>query len=282
MIKQILIITCVVSTLAALTGCDNSVGKRETITEVLSFNNINEISVDVSSAEVIIIPEDRNDILIEFDTYENGDKLRTKEGKNTLIETYNDKTISLSMNTDYKLRIHLPKEYDNDMVFDLSSGSITMSDLKLKDLTYDLSSGNINATNISSDELKVEVSSGTVKLDQVTTKIIHIDMSSGDVSLNDFSGEIKGSSSSGTFSVSYLETMDALDFEASSGNININYSDVDIDGDFKLTKSSGSINVGIDLDNYNSSDDGDKITGSLGSGEYPVTLDISSGSIKIK
>ena len=259
-----------------------SLGSSKTEVASLKLEQMEELLVDVSSADIEIIKENRSNIYVEFETYQHGDKLRTNEGKVTKIETYSNRFFPFGFNKDYKLTIYLPTDYEEDLTLKLSAGSVKMEDFILANIDCHLSSGSLRFDHIQAENIALDLSSGDVDFKSVSTNQLTTDISSGDVTLTDFKGKIKGKSSSGKLSVVYSETMDDLNYSTSSGSIIIDYSKVRIDGDFKLSKSSGSIHTSLDFDNYKEKSGGNKITGTIGSGEYTVDLSISSGNIKLK
>lgn len=285
--NKIMLLSIILSVVGVLTGCGITYGGIElgeeiTLTETLTDDDVENIKIDVSSANVNVIKEEREDIYVEFKTYENGHKLRTKEGAKTVIETYTEKKISFNgFNTDYRLTVYVPEEYKNDMDFDLSSGNITLNEFTLDNVDIEMSSGNINFENIAANNMQVSLSSGNVDFDNVLTESLSVSMSSGNVALLEFTGAIKGTSSSGSFLVRYKDQMDNLDFEATSGSIEVDYNNVPVDAIFDLRKTSGDFDVNIDLDDYHSADDGDEISGVSGEGTYEVMLEITSGDIEI-
>lgn len=285
--NKIVLFSIILSILAVLTGCGITYGGIElgdeiTLTETLVYDDVENIKIDVSSANVTVIKEEREDIYVEFKTYENGQKLRTKEGSKTAIETYTEKKISFNgFNTDYRLTVYVPEEYKNDMDFELSSGNITLNDFALNNVDIEMSSGNVNFENIVTNNMQVSLSSGNVHFDKVMVEALNVSMSSGNVDLLDFTGAIKGTSSSGSFLVRYKDQMDNLDFEATSGSIEVDYNNVPVDATFDLRKSSGDFDINMDLDDYRSANDGDEISGVSGEGTYEVNLEITSGDIEI-
>jgi len=260
------------------TGC-TSTGKRITQTASLSSKSVNEINIDCSSANVKLIPEDREDILVEFETYENGQELLTKEGKTTYIETKSKSKFQFFSNTDYKLTVYIPKNYNESAKIDISSGSLTVDDFTFKDLTMDTSSGNINVNSTEAETISIDVSSGDIVFNDVVCEQLKTKVSSGNIELKKFEGKIKGKSSSGNLNVTYLEEMNDIDYSTSSGNISIDYS-MDINGKFDLACSSGKVDLSYDLDDYVTNKE-KKIVGTKGDATYQVNLSVSSGNIRL-
>lgn len=157
-----------------------------------------------------------------------------------------------------------------------------MNDSVLNNIGINMSSGNVDFRNVEASNINLELSSGDVDFKRVKVDLFEVDMSSGNVDLEEFTGKIKGAASSGSFSVSYKDRMDDLDFEATSGNVNIDYTDVSVDATFDLRKTSGDFDVDLELEDYKSEDYGDKISGILGQGTYEVRIEITSGDVDIK
>lgn len=280
--KRIFGIICLAVAGLMITGCSEP-GKSLLLSENLKADGVEEITIDVSSAEVEVIRENRDDIYVEFETFENTQKLRVREGKKTLIETYTDKDFFFNIGTFEKhfLTVYVPMEYDQDLKFEMSSGSATIEDFNLKDISCDMSSGSFYATNVTAEKIDLDLSSGNVDFKDVTCEDLVASLSSGDVELDGFSGNVDGKLSSGNFEVVYRDSMGDLDFDGSSGKIKVDYSQVDVDGEFDLSTSSGDIHLGLELKDFKESNDGDRIRGTAGGGNHDIDISVSSGDIRI-
>jgi lia operon protein LiaG len=260
------------------TGC-SSAGKRITQTATLSSKSVQEINIDCSSANVKLIPEEREDIFVEFETYENGQELFTKEGKTTYIETKSKSKLQFFTHTDYKLTVYIPKNYKESARIDISSGNLTIDEFTFKDLTVDTSSGNIYISNTEAKTIALDVSSGDIVFNEVVCHQLTTKVSSGNIELEKFEGKVKGKSSSGNLKITYLEEMNDIDYSTSSGNIAIDYS-MDINAKFNLSTSSGNVNLDYALEEYQTNKE-KKIIGTKGTPTYQVDLSVSSGNIRL-
>ncbi len=267
-------------TLLILTGC---YGTGDAIKEeaYLNAKDVNEVVVSVSSANVEIVSEDRDDIYVVFNTYEKSERLMTKEGTVTYIETKTPKLLGVPVGVVRKdLTVYLPEEYDKDLDLKLSSGSLKMEEFKLDDVTCDLSSGGIDFSGMEFGALELDLSSGDVDMDYVVVGEMNADLSSGKLELKHFTGALEGKLSSGSVEISYLNDMNDLDIDVSSGDVTVTYNE-GVDGHFRLSTSSGRIRTDLNFDYQEIMDDGDEFEGGIGDETYEIRIKTSSGDITV-
>lgn len=183
-----------------------------TIDEEESFEveELQEISIEVSSQNITIIPVEGSSMKLHY----HGSVVSTSEEIIPVMTTnsrgkFLDVTIQQRSNnttgigrSDLKLDVYLPEDYNHILRLRTSSGEIAIGKLIL-------------------DELELTASSGDLKAEFIETNIIRVHTSSGKVTMNVIETEIiSQKSSSGSVEIGYLTTEEAY-LESSSGRINI-------------------------------------------------------------
>jgi lia operon protein LiaG len=198
-------------------------------TKVSDIQNIKEIIIEISSADISIITEDRTDVkavlsgsILSSSEVMKPELILSKSSDRLSIELKSQKKYWGPTSIDLKVAIFLPKDYAENLTLDTSSGDINLnSRMSLKDVNLSLSSGDINITDLSCDKLEYDSSSGSLNAVTLNTKSTTFDLSSGDISINNFTGDIKGEVSSGEITVLYTSFNNNVDLHASSGDINL-------------------------------------------------------------
>ncbi|MBO8171563.1 MAG: DUF4097 family beta strand repeat protein [Bacillaceae bacterium] len=254
--------------------------------ETVNAAGIHMISLDVPSADLRLIPEDRDDI----DIHLYGESTRNKKltvrqhGDSLEIAIRRDTGWFIFNHSRLKLDVRIPEDYREQLEIDVSSGNIEFSGpssdrpVELKSLVIDISSGTTEIENLKMDQFVYDMSSGKLTGEYVFTNRAEIDGSSGNIRLDHFSGELEGSLSAGSLEIQYDQLRHPIDLDASAGNIRIDLPD---DADFTLdaTASAGSITCDFPLSIIQS--DRNDLRGTMGNGTYPVKLDVSAGKIHV-
>lgn len=262
----------------------NWFGSANEDSQSTSTNNVEKIEIDLSSIEANIIPEDRSDLLAEYEgegelfVEKNGDEIEIRvEGKP--FQWFN----WFKFNEREKLNIFLPEDYDQIMAIHIGSGKLEFSGssnqpMILKELELNIGSGSVDLANLEVAKLDYDGSSGKVKGDSIKTEKSTFDISSGQLFLNGFTGEIEGEVSSGTIDIQMDELSGPIDIDVSSGKVDLDLPD---NADFTLNgkTSSGKISCDFPLSYEESSKR--SIQGEHGNGKHNIDLDVSSGNIHI-
>jgi lia operon protein LiaG len=249
--------------------------------EIQVTDKIQKIKIDVSSLSTVIIPEERDNLKAEL----------TGQGKVRVEDNGDEITVSVkrkwfdffSFDRD-KVTIYIPKDYKQAMEINLGSGSLNFSSdspnkpMKLEQLVLDIGSGNVELSNMEIGELKQDVSSGNVKINSVTTKSGTFDISSGNLELRRYSGGINADLSSGRFFVQMDRLVDDVKIEVSSGKVDLN---LPKDADFTLNGEVSSGNISCDFPLTTEGGNNKSIKGTYGSGKHKIDLSVSSGNIRI-
>lgn len=253
--------------------------------QIAISDNINLIEIDVASVSTTIIPEDRENLTADLngkgklEVEKNGDQIEVSvKGK------WFDWSNWFPFNKKAKLTIYIPENYDRNMVIDLGSGNLKFAGgsksnpMKLEELSLDIGSGNMELKNLEVTKFKHDGSSGNVEVDTLKTETGSFDVSSGSLDVKHYIGEIKADLSSGKLQLQLDKLEDSIDIEVSSGKVDL---DLPEDADFTLNGEVSSGNIDCDFPLTSEGKISKSIHGTHGSGEYKITLDVSSGNIDI-
>jgi lia operon protein LiaG len=247
-------------------------------------NDIENISIDISSVRTAIIPEDRDDIRAEL------------KGKGTVSVDKNGDDIEVTVKrkgffsfnwfeqNKTSLTIYIPEDYDKNMEIELGSGEIVFkgasieNPMKLKSLALDIGSGSMELKNMDVETFDHNSSSGEVEINSLTAETGTFNVSSGSVKVQDFSGKLDAEVSSGELEIQMDELKDAISLNVSSGDIELDLPD---NADFTLNGkiSSGDISTDFQLKNKQETDN--RLSGEHGNGKHEIDVDVSSGDIEI-
>lgn len=280
--KKTTIIIAILAILILATGCVGA-GRTKTEKETIELKNTTMISVESSSADIEIIPEDREDISVVLHTYERGPRLTVSDGKTIHIEVKNQRiyNVNISFNYSPRLTIYVPQNYDQSMEIQNSSGDLDLKEFALSALNIDLSSGDVRGKKLVFDEGSIDSSSGDINMEDITCSQLDIHSSSGDLRLEDFTGKLEGDTSSGNALITYKEFAQDIEYSTQSGDITVDFNGEPIDADFDLSCSSGDVSMNFDLDDTQKEKE-NQVSGTKGDGTFEVNLHASSGDITVK
>jgi lia operon protein LiaG len=251
-------------------------------TQSSTIENINMIDINVSGADTIIIPDDRENLKAEL---KGKGKLNvTKSGDSVKVELKHNWFEGFSFWSRKRLTIYLPEEYDHKMSIKLGSGNVHFSGqskdqpMKVDELAINMSSGNVDLENLDIQHFKHIGSSGNAQLDSVSTKEGSFTMSSGNIELSHYQGALKARLSSGRLKAQLDELKNPIDVKISSGIVKL---DLPKNSNFTLKGEVSSGNISCDFPLNSRQISGQKIDGSFGTGENKIKLEASSGSINI-
>jgi lia operon protein LiaG len=275
------------------------------IEKVIDVAGINCISVDTSSTDVHFIPENRSDIEVHLSGYVNsGEPELTAEQDGDTLNVYtrnnNNDVITIGFNiSDLKLDIYLPDSYTKEIKMRTSSGNVILGKFNVENFTYDASSGNLTGENFASKTSRIETSSGNVKLSRFggdlelktssgdasieysleSTKA-NITTSSGRINLMNFTGDLDSRAQSGDIKVDYAVFNNKVNMKSSSGEVQIT---LPIDSQFGINVSTSSGDIRTDFSVAQSGKiDEDNLQGTVGNSSNQITINTSSGNVKIK
>ncbi|PKM52574.1 MAG: hypothetical protein CVV02_00110 [Firmicutes bacterium HGW-Firmicutes-7] len=265
-----------------LTGCVDF-GSGMTEKDTVSINNTNKIVVESSSADIEIIPEEREDISVVLETDKRGPKLSVSDGKTVYIKAKKNTIFNfgISIYASPLLTIYIPKDYAESLDINSSSGDVKLNDLVLTKLNLDLSSGDVKGNQLVFEEGSIKSASGDLKLYTIECASLDINSSSGDLILKDFDGKLTGTSDSGDVNIHYKNLAESIDYKVSSGDLIVDLNNSEPDASFDLKCSSGNVSLNYRLDNVQF-EKNNSVKGTSGNGTHMILLRASSGDITIK
>ncbi|MBT2685125.1 DUF4097 domain-containing protein [Bacillus sp. ISL-37] len=242
------------------------------------------ISIDISSVETMIVAEDRDDVRAELKgkgtvkVDKHGDEIEVAVKRKGFF-WFNwfelDKT---------SLTVYIPEDYEKNMQIKLGSGEVVFkgdsidSPMKLKNLAIEIGSGSMVLENLDVEKLDHQSSSGEAEFNSIAAGSGSFEVSSGSVHVKNYSGKLEADVSSGELEIHMKRLTDDVNLNVSSGDIELDLPD---EADFTLNGkiSSGDISSQFPLENKEESDN--RLRGKHGSGKYEINADVSSGEIKI-
>jgi lia operon protein LiaG len=254
-----------------------------------SLNSIKEIYVEVSSAKVNIITENRKDVKarltgsITSSSKTNEPTLETSvAGTKLNINVRSQNTsvgFALYRSMNLQLDIYVPSDYASDLRIKSSSGDINISEAKLNNLSCTLSSGKLNLGKISADNFNYDSSSGSLSASELITKSSDLEVSSGKIKLDRFEGDLKARASSGDINVRYGRFNNNVDVTISSGSVELTMPG---DSEFKLAAKTSSGNVTCEFPITVTDKQKDRLLeGVVKNDKNRVSLTSSSGNIRV-
>ena len=232
-------------------------------------NDISTVEVSSLGAKIIVIPQDRQDIYVEYDNPKDSPEFcAVLSGKTLTLKE------SLSFNIfgifgskpaeDYAITVYLPLRTFEKLKINTSSGGVDVGEVSADQFSLNTASGNINVhayfnnvklqsasgsinlTNPLADQPKQEQ---TVSLDKEETapaayvsKSVNVCTVSGNATVSGYRAEEFGIHSvSGTTTVSGISGKGSV--SVTSGTVNISYADWN--GDLNVSLISGNVNVSL-------------------------------------
>jgi len=256
--------------------------------ENIEINNINKINLDFSSSDIIIQTTDEPNIRV----VQKSSKKLTDDEKFTVTNKDNEVTIKRSNsqrnftifnfgNSQEKIELYIPKNYNKDLDLHSSSGNIVFnSDITLGNIRCKSSSGNLSGeNNITARDISLLVSSGNIDFEALISSTYKFQATSGNIKINSLSGAGNLQTTSGNINLRYRDITEYLNASAGSGNIDL-VIPKSLSFEFNGNCNSGNIKSNFDLNYKNKK--GNEATGKIGSGPFKkIDVKVSSGNINI-
>ncbi|KEO81811.1 DUF4097 family beta strand repeat-containing protein [Tumebacillus flagellatus] len=269
-------------------------------TQTVEAAAVKTISVDVSSADVHIIPGLDSQATAHFygkgraDAY--GLEVKTN-GDNLIIQiTHPSGFIGFGPQS-LGLEITLPQKQYDRLEIHSGSGNTKLQDLKVKTLLSKTGSGNQDIVHTTADSIQLDTGSGDLTVDQ-TSAVLDLHTASGDilgrrinspkvttncasgnVTLDGLTGEVNAQAASGNIELSYDKLNGNVNAHTASGNITLI---LPSDSSFHLNhhSSSGDFRSDFALTNLSSSEH--RHEGTVGSGGPTLTIENNSGNLNVR
>jgi len=254
-------------------------GQSKTSAEVTG--NTEKIELHVSGASTTIIPEETDEVRAAIKG--NGKINVDTKGDTIIIESESKRWFNVfSLFNKREITIFIPNDFNQELVIASGSGNIVFdgkSKVDLKELIVDMSSGNVKISQLTANNFELDGSSGNATITSLATDSSTFDMSSGNLTIKNHRGKVKAELSSGKIDLQMEKVTDSLDIELNSGFGSI---DLPTDADYTLHGKAGSGYISSDLPLKDLEKNKNNIYGISGSGKHDVKIEVSSGKVEIK
>ena len=275
--KRILLAICVVS--FALAGIVFVYGYRQ-MADTEHYNqeytfklaDIKKIKIDGADTEINFIPVDGEEIKVNISgsLMKNQRPIIAEQRGSQLRIAQRLKIFNFSIrpfDSDNVIDIYINPNYGKDVDIDSASKAININDLKAEDLSVNNVSGNIELVGVECETIELETASGEIDVQGLLSRKSKISTISGNVDLNEFSGDLKGSSASGSYTVTYSNFDNDIDLDTISGDITL--------------KLGGATDFILDTDSVSGRVKNEFGNTLLGAGKNKINLDTASGNMYI-
>jgi lia operon protein LiaG len=234
-------------------------GEEKTNVEVT--DHIRSIDFDLSGISTVIIPKKQSNV--EAILQGKGSVEVRTEGDEIKVEYKRKFFEQFGFFDNTELIVYVPEDYDRDIDIEVGSGNVLFD----------------GKSNMNINHLDMEVGSGNIAIDSLKAKSGIMEISSGNIDLKQYTGPIEADVSSGSLMIQMVQVTGPLKVDVSSGFVLL---DLPEDANFTLDGevSSGYIDNKFDL--KDSVQNENELSGVYGTGEHPISLDVSSGVIEIK
>lgn len=156
------------------------------------------------------------------------------------------------------------------------SGDVYAFNIQGEDLRVNTSSGEVDIKNTKVYKAVFNTSSGDIKADHLYAEKILLKASSGDIKLADFSGDIKGYTSSGSIELASINDS-ILDIGTGSGDVRIAFEKADMNATVDIKIGSGDIMMNIPIEIHKQAKK--ELAGIIGDGKNPISIKTGSGDV---
>lgn len=264
-----------------------------------SVKQINGIQVDIGPQNVHFIESKESS---EVKLHLSGKAMH----KLKIVSEINNKTLcvklqrgSMPLFEKVVLDIYVPKEYGKNVSINMSTGAVKMDSFDLANFTYNTSTGKLEVEKINAEKVSINTSTGGVNIKKLRAKELKIkgktsainidecivksgvvETSTGSVTLKNSSGTLDVKGGSGKVLVVYKEFEDQnITIENTTGSVTLELPNT---AEFlvEAKTSTGNIHTDFPVETTRNTDK-KQILGEVGTKSNKVSLQTSSGSIKI-
>jgi lia operon protein LiaG len=284
----VFMLACFITAGAILAVMGNLAIKLEKVDESKSFKpeEINKISIDITSTDIDIISTDEDEITVHFygEVSTNRDTelpalIAYKTGSELRIEIEKPRIIMVGINIwRAKLDVYVPEDLIETLKVDTVSSDTRMSNLSIKKIIVNTVSGDFKGEALVADGFKLNTTSGDIEINDYKGEV-KIGSVSGDVVLGNGDGDddIEVSTISGNVYVE-REDLGNISIETISGEVAVNLSR-DAQFYFRANSVSGDIENKFPVEIISSGRTG--LEGVAGSDEKEIIVSTTSGDISI-
>lgn len=233
--------------------------------------NINKLSVDCDSYDIIIKESDTDELKVVQYAPERTDDSELfnitynyKGDNNSIAITQNDKMKIwifgfISLSNSHRMEISIPTGYEQELVISTKSGDICVDrDLKSTNFEVNVLSGDISSKNITASTVDITTKSGDINMGETFTDSYSINTISGSISISKLTGKGDIRVTSGDIGINEIDG-EEVNISTVSGDVfiramkgggsikttsgDISVSGLDMTGDLLLSCQSGDIDV---------------------------------------
>ena len=242
----------------------------ELLQQSVKMEDINDIKIDIQSADIVIKPSDNNEIGIN---YRGPESLLNKLD---ITVTVNNGQLSVVQKNDFPfhffvfgnftprvLTISLPESYSKNIDLKNTSGDLTITgNYSLNDFRSHTTSGDSNISTLTCTNFSLDSTSGDITLGDINSQKTNISLTSGQIKADTLTGDGNITCSSGTIQLGSLTgksnisttsgDISVLSFSG-SGSISCTSGDITLTstkstGDLSVKTFSGSVVLAIGKD----------------------------------
>lgn len=249
--------------------------------EVRVTDKVDQLELNLSSANVEIIPEKRQTVKAELD---GKGKISVKQkGKAIRIDYSPPKIRVFSFFDTSEIKIYIPGHFDKSISLETGSGKVEFATgfetaMELENFDIELKSGQILLENLSAEKLSLEVGSGSITAKELRAEKGEFEINSGSVRFKEYTGEMDIQLNSGSLNVGLKELEAPISAVVNSGNLTLA---VPEDSDFTLETNIASGRVINDFPLKIKKQENRKLSGTYGKGTHEIYIDINSGKANI-
>ncbi|MGI6126490.1 MAG: DUF4097 domain-containing protein [Planifilum sp.] len=254
-------------------------------TDAVSLDGVERIEIRGAALDLRIIPEQREDVSAAL----RGGR------KNVLSLNRNGDTLSISVGKEwyqwffsrhrYRLEVRIPWDYEHRLAIDVDAGDIRFHGpsvnrpMALEELELELDAGEVYLSHLQVERIQHRSWSGNVEAGYVTAEEADWHVTSGNLRLKNYSGSLGVEMVSGDVRIQMDDLSGPVDTAITSGDLRL---DLPKDAGFTLDAKATSGEIHVDFPMRVVKKDLQSISGSHGSGKYPIRLRTTSGDIRIE
>lgn len=234
--------------------------------EKQTYTFSNEIStVEVSSlgAKIVVVPQERSDIYVEYDNPKDSPEFCAVLSGNTLTlkESFSFSIFGAKPTENYTISVFLPLKTFEKLKINTASGGVEIGEVSAENFSLNTASGNIDV-NAFFNNVKLQSASGNITLTnplagkkkevfldkedaapaEYTARSLNVCTVSGNATVNGYRTEEFGIHSvSGTTNVNGISGRGSV--SVTSGTVNLNYAEWN--NDLNISLISGNVNVDL-------------------------------------
>lgn len=227
------------------------------LVESKEFDSIKDLNIDTDTADIYIKTSENNKVKVEL--YSNDVKEKEISNSDTSLNvTLKNDCWFLCFFSRSKIYVYLPKNYQNNIVINSTTGDITMDDYALSNVDLHVTTGDITLKDVKNASIKV--TTGDVKIDNVND--VNIESTTGDINIKKVNNSMNIQTTTGDIDIyeanlkvnSYLKATTGdvtvkktndiyVESETSTGDNHINNNNRRSEIELKIKTSTGDVNI---------------------------------------